>query len=221
MASAGTSGDHPADWSSDDSDSESDCSDCSEQSTYDDEQVVSVQAAELALACLQSTVDRGHRGAARVAHRPLRQSDTVEQANVQMAALHPLNTTGPGDLQSLDVVEAPEIQSDQSVAWAVGAASMPTSHAPPTPVQPLPQPPSVASIVANDADARRRGPATPLRREDARRIVGELDSTSPLSTMQSVARAAELAEVRLSCVALRPRAPPSTAPRLMSSPTCA
>ena len=91
MASAGASGDDPADWASA-SDSESDDdSDCSEQSTYDDEDIVSVQAADVALASLQSTVDRGHRGAARVAHRPPRQADTVEQANAQMAALHSLN----------------------------------------------------------------------------------------------------------------------------------
>ena len=57
--------------------------------------------------------------------------------------------------------------------------------------------PSIASILADDA--RRRGSTTPLRREDARRIVGELDSSSPLSTMQAIARAAELAEVRLGC----------------------
>ena len=85
----------------------------------------------------------------------------------------------------------------QSVAWAVGAASTPLhlrAPPPPSPVPP-PQPPSIASI----ADDALRGSITPLRREDARRIIGGLDSTSPLLTMQSVARAAELAEVRLSC----------------------
>ena len=198
MAGAGTSGDDPAELASDVSDSESDCSECSEQSTYDDEDVVSVQAADLALASLQSTVDRGHRGAARVAHRPPRQSDTVEQSNAQMAALHSmrhsLDSTVPSDLQSLPT-PTPEIQS---IAWAVGAASAPLHmQAPPSPVLPLPPPPppSIHSI----ADDALRGCITPLRREDARRIIGGLDSTSPLLTMQSVARAAELAEVRLSC----------------------
>ena len=105
MAGAGTSGDDPPELVSDDSDSESDCSDCSEQSTYDDEDVVSVQAADLALACMQSTVDRGHRGAARAAHRPLRRGDIIEQTNAQMAALRSLNQsldgTLPDDLRSL------------------------------------------------------------------------------------------------------------------------
>ena len=185
----------PADWSSDDSDSdsESEHSDCSEQSTYDDEQAVSVQAADIALASLYSEVDRGHRGAARVAHRPARQSSIVEQTNAQMAALHSLNTTTQNDLQSQDGrSEVPP------VAWAVGAASKPAMLSPSTPVQP--PSPSIASILADAADARRSYiTPLPLRREDARRIISELDSTSPLSTLQSVARAAELVEVRLGC----------------------
>ena len=42
-------------------------------------------------------------------------------------------------------------------------------------------------------------PFTPLRRDDTRRVIGMLDAGFPLSTLQSVARAAELAEVRLGC----------------------
>ena len=55
---------------------------------------------------------------------------------------------------------------------------------------------TVSSIISDD----RAGCLTPLRRDEARRIVDSLDPRlSPLSTMQSVARAAELSEIRLSC----------------------
>ena len=54
------------------------------------------------------------------------------------------------------------------VAWAVGAASAPTV---PTVPVPAPDPPSLRSIIFDDA----RGCLTPLRRDDAHRIIGSLD----------------------------------------------
>ena len=45
----------------------------------------------------------------------------------------------------------------------------------------------------------RAAAVTPLRRDDARRLIASLDPSSPLRTMQSLARAADLSEVRLGC----------------------
>ena len=98
----------------------------------------------------------------------------------------------------LEVPEAPP------VAWAIGVASKPTPSLSPSPLSPFHRqlrPRPSPQFIASDA----RGNVTPLRRSDARRLIGELDpATSPLNTMQSVARAAELQELRLGC------GPPST-----------
>ena len=54
--------------------------------------------------------------------------------------------------------------------------------------------PSVAAILRRETLAS-DALFTPLRRDDARRVIDTLDAGSPLSTLQSVARAAELTEV--------------------------
>ena len=190
-----------------DSDSdESDCSDDSEQSVYDGEPGASVQATDIALG---SIFDGGPRtlevGQARVAHR-LHRGDRAEQANAQMDARQSLSlgTAAPDALHTQDgrplsevplrdfmPAPAPDVAP---VAWAVGTTPPP----PAVPVVPVPTLgiPSVHSIAFDDA----RGCHTPLRRDDARRIIASLDAhSSPLSTMQSVARAAELTEIRLGC----------------------
>ena len=55
---------------------------------------------------------------------------------------------------------------------------------------------SISAILQRETLAS-DAPFTPPRRDDAHRVIGMLDAGSPLSTMQSVARAAELAEVRM------------------------
>ena len=175
--------------------------DCSDQSVYDDEQAVSVAAlaADVTLASLfsdglPSTLDVGAYGSARVAHSWLksqRPGDVAEHANAQMA------TSRSRDDQTTNALRN---GTPLAAAAPLSGIASPTAPVYPpvvpfTPVQP-PQPPSVHSVVLDDA----RGCVTPLRREDARRLIDELDpKRSPLSTMQSVARAAELSEVRLGC----------------------
>ena len=200
MAGAGTSGDGTIE--DDDSDDDSDCSDCSDQSVYDDEQAVSVAAlaADVTLASLFSdgspnTLDVSAHGSARVAHSWLksqRPGDLAEHADTQMAASRSSNAPTTNALRDGTPLAA---------AAPPGDITSPTAPvyppvAPFTPVQQPPQPPSLHSVLLDDA----RGCVTPLRREDARRLIDELDpKLSPLSTMQSVARAAELSEVRLGC----------------------
>ena len=76
--------------------------------------------------------------------------------------------------------------------------------APNTPVSP-PAAPTAPTVLGSDITitsiltAEGRAAVTPLRRDDARRLVASLEPSSPLSTMQSLARAADLTEVRLGC----------------------
>ena len=166
-----------------------------------------MQDADVALG---SIFDGGPRavevGQARVAHR-LHRGDRAEQANAHMAAhqslslgaaapdaLHTQDGRPLSEVPLRDFIPAPA-PDVAPVAWAIGAASTPEPPAVPVPVRPTGIP-SIHSIAFDDA----RGCHTPLRRDDARRIIDSLDSrSSHLSTMQSVARAAELTEIRLSC----------------------
>ena len=66
---------------------------------------------------------------------------------------------------------------------------------PPAPLTPTHcEAPSVAAILRRETLAS-DALFTPLRHDDARRVIDTLDAGSPLSTLRSVARAAELTEV--------------------------
>ena len=187
-----------------DSDSNSDCSHDSEQSVYDDEPEAGVQAADIALASIfdsgPHTVDVGQ---ARVAHR-LGRGDRAEQANAHMAAGRSIAAITPGPSATTTTLHsqsrAPAVPEAPLVAWAVGAASVAARVPAVPPTAAAPVTPSLRSIISDIILDDRAGCLTPLRRDDARRVIDSLDPrSSPLSMMQCVARAAELSEVRLGC----------------------
>ena len=188
--------------SDDESDNDSDCSD---QSVYDDEQATSVQSADVMLSStfftpgVSSSFDVSATGAARVAvgeERPavsaLAQMREREHAAQLARSEHTL-------LLAQREAAAAELARHAAAAAAQAPAAPSTPVAfPSTATIDVSGNFTLQSILAlSDAD---RAAISPLRRDDARRLVASLDPvSSPLRSMQLLARAADLSEVRLGC----------------------
>ena len=183
-------------------------SDCSDQSVYDDELETSVQSADVMLSSTfftpgaSSTVDVATLGSARVAigeEQPTHSA--LAQVQAQMLA------ESRAHAAQLARSEHALLQAQRESAAAAAEFARLTGRAvapsTPTPTAVLPSTATddhvtVHSILALSAEGR--AAITPLRRDDARRLVASLDPVdSPLHSMQLLARTAGLSEVRLGC----------------------
>ena len=202
---AATSAETDSGSDSDDSDTHSDCSDCSEQSVYDDEEATSVQSADAVLSDTfftpgaSATFNIPTAGSARVAvgERPAHSDLAQVQANALAESQHAARLARSEhallQAQREGAAAAAELARHRALVAAQAAPKTPTTVTANGSGEV-----TIGSLFALSAEDR--AAITPLRRDDARRLVASLDPVgSPLLTMQVIARAADLSEVRLGC----------------------